>query len=385
MRRNYKYMLKVSAEQAQTIDEWSESLRLLYNFSLAERREAFKQDRKLTYYDQCKTLKETKKQFPRYKEVNAQALQQCLGQLDKAFLSFFKKKSRYPRFKAHDRAPSICFPQGTSIDGSFVKFSKLGKIRVKLHRPIPDGAVIKQSRIVKEVDRYYVVLSIELADPTWSVPPVNVVGCDVGVKHLATLSDGTVIDGEQPLKGSFARLARAQQKLSKKKTGSNNKKKQKVRVQKVYRKITNQRSDFLHKVTAKLADSYDAIVFEKMNLGFINQDTDKRYMMSRKSYDIGIGTFRKFCEYKFAERGKSVFHVNPKNTTKECSQCHRLVPKKRGDRIHDCPFCGFKMDRDLNASINILERVSLGQELPDSKPVESDVSVPAFAGVSVAH
>lgn len=385
MKRNFKYLLKPNLAQSDTIDRWMESLRLLYNFSLSDRRDAFKAGKPLNYYDQAKQLKTKKIEFPRYNVIHSQVLQQTLLQLDRSFKRFFRKQSKYPKFKAYDKAPSICFPQGTRIEDDFVKFPKLGKTRVKLHRPIPDGAIIKQSRIVKEIDRYYVVLSIELADPTWSVPPVNVVGCDVGVKHLATLSDGTVIDGEQPLKGSLSRLSIAQKKLSKKKTGSNNRKKQRANVQKIHMKVSNQRRDFLHKVTAKLADSYDAIVFEKMNLGFINRNTDRRYMVSRKSHDIGIGTFRSFCEYKFAERGKSVFHVNPKNTTKECSKCHRLVPKELGDRVHLCPFCEFKMDRDLNASINILERVSLGQGLPDFKPAESETSAPAFAGVSLAQ
>jgi putative transposase len=378
MRRNYKYILKVSTAQAESIDRWMESLRLLYNYSLADRREAFQNGKKINYYDQARELKDLKKQFPRYKEVNAQALQQCLGQLERSFKAFFEKRSSYPKFKAKDRAPSICFPQGTRIEGKYVKFSKLGKIRFKQHRPLPDGAVIKQSRIVKEVGRYYVVLSLELPEPTVSVPPVNVVGCDIGVKHLATLSDGVVIDGEQALKKNLERLAAAQRKLSKKKTGSNNRKKQKSKVLRIHRKISNQRRDFLHKVSAELAETYDAIAFEKMNLGFINQN--KSFKTARKSHDIGIGTFREFCEYKFAERGKRVFHVDPKNTTKECSDCGCLVNKDLNERTHLCPACGLKLDRDVNAAINIRSRALSGLGQP-VEPVKGKIRTVAKATV----
>ena len=383
MKRNYNYLLKPSSEQARTIDEWSESARLLYNFSLSDRRDSFKSGKSINYYDQARGLKNKKVDFPRYKNVQSQVLQQTLLQLDNAFKRFFKKQSKYPRFKARDSVPSLCFPQLTKVVDDFVIFPKLGKVKVKLHRPIPNDATIKQSRIIKEVDKYYVVLSLEFPEPTWSVPPVNVIGCDVGVKHLATLHDGTVIDGEQPLKRGLARLAKVQKRFAKKKTGSNNRRKQKVRVQKIHRKISTRRKDFLHKISFKLAETYDAIVFEQMNLEFINRNTDRRYMVSRKSYDIGIGTFRMFCEYKFAERGKQVFHVDPKNTTKECSRCHRLVPKELSDRVHLCPFCGLKMDRDLNAAINIRNRV--GQGLPNVKPVESEASALAYAKVSFAR
>ena len=381
MKRNFKYLLKPNSAQAATIDRWMESLRLLYNFGLTDRREAYKAGNPIGYYQQADDLKSKKAKFPRYAEVHSQVLQQCLMQLERSFKNFFEKKSKYPRYKAAECCPSICFPQNVKIDVNTIVFPKLGKVRAKLHRQIPADATLKQGRIVREAGRYYVVLSLDLPEPTVLVPPVNVVGCDVGVKHLATFSDGTVLDGEQPLKKGLARLKKAQKRLRRKKTKSKNKSKQRIKIQKIHRKITNQRHDFLHKESVRLAQTYDAIVFEDMNLRFINRN--KTYKTSRKSYDIGIGTFRSYCEYKFAERGKQVFHVNPKNTTQECSVCGHLVPKEIEDRVHLCPFCGLKMDRDLNAAINIRNRIKLGQELPDSMLVEEDTSTSAYVEASV--
>ena len=381
MKRNFKYLLKPNAAQADTIDRWMESLRLLYNFSLTDRREAFKSGNPIGYHEQARGLKAVKAKFPRYAEVHSQVLQQCLMQLDKAFKNFFQKRTKYPKYKAADRCPSICFPQRVRTEENTVVFPKLGKVRAKLHRQIPVDAVLKQGRIVRESERYYVILSVDLPEPTVSVPPVNVVGCDVGVKHLATFSDGTVLDGEQPLKKGLARLAKAQRRHARKKTNSKNKSRQRAKIQKIHRKITNQRHDFLHKASARLAQTYDAIVFEDMDLRFINRN--KKDRLTRKSYDIGIGTFRSYCEYKFAERGKQVFHVSPKNTTKECSACGRLVPKELKDRVHLCPFCGLKMDRDVNAAINIRNRVKIGRGLPESMLVEENTHTSAYAEASV--
>jgi len=261
-----------------------------------------------------------------------------------------------------------------------VKLPKIGRVRVRLHRPLPDRAVLKRAMVKKECDKWFVILSIELPEPTVSVPPVNVIGCDVGVKHLATFSNKTVLDGEQPLKKTLARLAKAQRNLKRKKTGSNNRKKQRGKVQKISWRVQNRRRDFLHKASAKLAETHDAIAFEKMNLGFINRS--RFYSTARKSHDLGIGMFRMFCEYKFAERGKQVFHVDPKNTTKECSNCHRLVPKEIEDRTHLCPFCGLKMDRDVNAAINIRNRLSVATDSRDFKPVETETSASDLSVVS---
>jgi len=192
-----------------------ESLRLLYNFSLTDRRDAYKAGGPIGYHEQARGLKETKAKFPRYAEIHSQVLQQCLMQLDKAFKNFFQKRTKYPKYKAADRCPSICFPQRVRTEEKAIVSPKLGKVRAKLHRQIPVDAVLKQGRITKEAGRHYVVLSVDLPEPTVSVPPVNVVGCDVGVKHLATFSDGTVLDGEQPLKKGLARLAKAQRRHKK--------------------------------------------------------------------------------------------------------------------------------------------------------------------------
>jgi len=385
MIRNYRYKLSPTKTQIQTFEEWMESLRLLYNFGLSDRRDAFKAGAQIGYHDQAVGLPELKQRFLRYKKVHSQVLQQTLMQLDRAFINFFEKRSRYPKFKNSDSKPSICFPQGVRLEGNRIRLPKIGPVHFKMHRPISDGAEIKQCRITCRNGRWYATISIFLPDPESSESDLEFVGCDVGVKHLATLSDGTVLDGERFLPKKLARLKKEQCRLSRKKTGSANRIKQKERVGRIHQKIADTRKDNLHKLSRRLADAYGGIAFEDMDLAFINQNRDPKYQMSSKSYDISIGTFRRFCQYKFEELGKPVIFVDPRDTTKMCSACGRLVPKGLGDRVHKCPDCGLKMDRDLNAAINIRNKALIGREPPDSKPVESGAAAPANAGASAAQ
>lgn len=384
MIRNYRFRLKPTKTQIQTFEEWMESLRLLYNFGLRDRRDAFQMGESINYNHQCHQLLNLKQKFSRYREVHSQVLQQTLMQLDGAFKNFFEKRCKYPKFKSKHSRPSICFPQSVRIEGNRLRLPKIGTVRFKMHRPIPDDAEIKQCRIIYHSGRWFATISISLPDPKPCDSQLEFVGCDVGVRHLATLSDGTVLKDNRFLPKKLDRLKKEQHRLSRKKTGSANWLKQKKRVGRIHQKVADTRKDNLHKLSRRLTDAYGGIAFEDMDLAFINQDRDPRYRMSSKSYDISIGTFRRFCQYKFEELGKPVILVDPWNTTKMCSRCDELVPKERGDGVHDCPNCGLVMDRDLNAAKNIRERAlkTLGQGLPDSKPAETQTSVLANVSTS---
>ena len=385
MIRNYRYRLKPTKSQIRTFEEWMESLRLLYNFGLSDRRDAWKAGAPLNYHAQATGLPGLKTQFPRYKEVHSQVLQQTLKQLERAFKNFFEHRSGYPKFKSRDSKPSICFPQRIRIEGNRLRLPKIGIVKFKMHRSIPDGAKVKQCRITCRNGRWFATISISLPDPISEKSDLEFVGCDVGVKHLATLSDGTVLRGDRFLKQKLDRLRREQVRLSRKKTGSSNYRKQKKRIGRIHQKVADTRKDNLHKLSRRLADGYGGIAFEDMDLAFINRNRDPRYRMSSKSHDISIGTFRRFCQYKFEELGKPVVLVDPRNTTKACSACGRLVPKELGDRVHRCE-CGLEIDRDLNAAINIRERAlkQIGREPPESKPVESSAAATANAVASAA-
>lgn len=353
MKRNYKYLLRLSKSQTTLLDESLEIARLLYNESLAERKNAYEKEKKtINYIDQANSFVQKKKNNPAFSKLPSQVAQQVLKQLDGAYKNFFQKRAKRPKFKKFGENISLLFPQFVKTNASNVQLTGSLKFQMNMHRPIPDGAKIKQARVKKECDKYFVILSLELVEPcVRKVQPVNVIGCDLGIETLATLSDGTEIKGECFSKKNAHTLKKSQRQLSKKKSRSIRRQKTLMKVKKIQAKIENQRNDSLHKISYDLAERYDGIVFEDMKMGFMNSGKFKG--IRRKSYDLSLGKFRDFCKYKFEERGKWFLLVDPKGTTQRCSQCGYIVPKELSDRMHECTFCGFKTTRDHNSALEI--------------------------------
>jgi putative transposase len=178
------------------------------------------------------------------------------------------------------------------------------------------------------------------------------IGIDLGITNFLTLSNGEKIDNPRTLKKSENKLRKEQRKLSKKTIGSNNRDKQRIKLAIVHRKIRNQRNDFLHKISTNLVKSYGTIVFEDLN---INKMV-KNHRLAKSIYDCAWNTLVLFTSYKAVEAGGEAILIDPRNTTQECSGCGKLVMKSLWDRIHKCPHCGLVIDRDWNASINVLNR-----------------------------
>jgi putative transposase len=197
---------------------------------------------------------------------------------------------------------------------------------------------------------------------------VNAVGIDLGIKELITLSTGEKVHNPKWLRGSEKKLAREQRRLSHKKKGSSNRKRQRLEVQRVHRKISNQRKDYHHKLSNKLVRDYDLIVFEDLKI----RNMVKNRYLAKSISDAGWGQLVSYVTYKAEEAGKVTELVNPRGTSQECSSCGEIVQKTLAVRVHECPHCGLVMDRDENAAINILNRglAKVGQGLPECTPVE---------------
>lgn len=350
--------------------------RILYNDSLAERKDVYKSEgTSRNYYEQANALTESKVENPSLKEVHSQILQDVLKRLDKAYQNFFRRvksgdKPGFPRFKGYDRYDSFTYPQkGFKFIGeNKLKLSKIGTVKIKLHRPIPEEATIKTCTIKREADQWYVTFVVDLPEIEIEKAEIkSAVGIDVGIKELLTLSTGEQIHNPKWLRESEKKLAKEQRRLSRKKKGSKNRKKQKVKVQKVHRTITNQRSDFLHKVSAGLVKAYDLVVFEDLKI----KNMVKNHFLAKSISDASWNKLIQFTTYKAAEAGTIVELVNPKGTSQECSFCGAIVAKSLSVRVHKCPSCGLTMDRDENAARNILSRsIHVAQELCKYTPVE---------------
>jgi transposase len=269
-KKAFKYRLYPTKQQEQILLTTLNLCRELYNASLEERKEAYRMSKvTITYNQQANQLPDIKELRPEYDDIYSQVLQDTLRRVHKAMQNFFRRvkngeKPGYPRFKGYNRFDSFTYPQsGFSLThDSRVCLSKIGSIKVKLHRPI-EGR-IKTATIKREVDHWYIVFSCEVEEKEPLPASNEMVGIDLGVTHFAALSNGAIIDNPRHLRHAEKRLKQLEQQLARKKKGSHRRARTKKQLAKVHRKIKSQRKDFLHKESRKLVNTYGTLVFEKL-------------------------------------------------------------------------------------------------------------------------
>ncbi len=365
MLRTYKYLLRPNDEQLKSLDFLLWQSRIVYNTALEQRITTYKETGKgMSYKTQWTYFRDLRRDNPdTLGLVNADSLQQLLRRLDKSFTAFFRRlkaneKPGFPRFKSRNRFNSIEF---TYANGCKLRMNEhgrmsfyiqnVGEMRICYHRAIPDEANIKHVIIKRYNERWYVFLMIELPNPEKRIEQTgNQVGIDVGLKTLAALSTGELIENPHWMRQSLAKLRRLQRHASRQVKGSNRQKKTYRKIARLHEQIANQRTDYLHKISNKLVAENDLIAIENLSLGFMN----KNRHLSLSSYDAGFGLLRQMIEYKASSAGIQVVAVNPSNTTQACSGCGSIVPKSLSVRVHKCPYCGLVLDRDVNAARNIL-------------------------------
>ena len=378
------------------MDNWLELLRRQYNYRLGERFNWWEQNRcdinacplicylpelkpNPDFYSQKRDLVNSKLLFPEYGEIHSQVLQDCVERVKKTFDRWFKgdskgKRSGKPRFKGQGRYRSFTFPQMKQdcIDGKFIKLPKLGKFKLILHRPIPDGFKIKTATITTKADGWYITLSLEdtsVPELSPELPTLDsTIGIDMGLKSFLVTDEGQEVEIPQHYRKAQKKLGRLQRSLSRKKKGSKRRKKAIKRVAKAHQKVANQRKDFHYKTAKKLLNQGKNIGHEALNIKGI-----ARTRMAKSTHDAGWGQFLQILSVKAANAGLQTIAVNPNGTTQDCSGCGQKVPKEIQDRWHSCPHCGLELDRDHNAAINIKYRavghpVLKAQETPDGIP-----------------
>jgi putative transposase len=322
---------------------------------------------KVDYYSQSANLKETKSLFPEYKNIYADCQQQNLMRLDKSWKRWLipdakGKRGGKPRFKKQGDLCSITFPRvnsakaGANILGGTLKLSKIGEIPIVLHRPIPEGSVIKQATIVSKADGWYVSLSLKDNTVPVSLPVDEIksaVGIDVGLEKFLTTSDAEAIAVPQFYRKAQAVLARKQRKLARQEKGSINYQKQANKVARLHLHIARERKDFHYSVAHYLCANYDLIGFEKLNIKGL-----ARTRLAKSILDVAWRTFLNILQAVAVRRGKHTQEVDARGTSIECFNCEERVVKDLSVRIHNCPNCGVSLDRDYNASINVLKRTT---------------------------
>ena len=359
MRKTFLYEARVSHKTAVNANGWLETCRTLYNIALDQRRSAYRLHRAtVTCFDQCNQLPDLKKEFPEFKAVGSQVLQDVLERLDKAYKAFFRRvkqkgeKAGFPRFKGKDRYDSFTLKQaGWKREGRYLTITRIGRFKLFLSRPIEGD--IKTITVRKTASgKWLIAFSCDNVMPKTAPFSDKTVGIDVGIKSFAVDSDGGVVDNPKFFRKSEKLLRRRQRALARKKPGSDRRAKACVLVAKVHQKISNQRRDFLHKTANRYIQNYNTIKVESLK---INNLVRNRHL-SKSISDASWGTFFELLSCKAGEAGRTVLKVNPKDTSQLCSGCGERVPKELSDRTHCCPKCGLILDRDLNAALNIFSR-----------------------------
>jgi putative transposase len=343
LKKTYKYRLFPTKSQRTKLNNTLEICRQVYNQTLGIRKDAWEQEKKsISLYDSHKMLTKWKAEKPEWKQVHSQVLQNVQERVDLAYKAFFRRvkageEPGYPRFKGYGRYDSFTFPQsGFSLNGDTLKISKIGEVRINLHRTI--GCDISTLTIQRDrLGNWYACFVCDVE----TIPLVQsdkVVGIDLGLTTFAQLSDGNKIKRERWMKRDIKDLKRIQRKVSALPKGSPERDKAIRSLNHVHHRIKNRRDNFAHQQSRKLVDTYQVIVFE--NLQIKNMQSNGNKVINYNIADVAWNSFVEKTIYKAVEAGRLVIKVNPKNTSQECSGCHEIVKKDLTVRKHNCPHCG---------------------------------------------
>lgn len=307
-------------------------------------------------------LPSLKKEFPWLGDCHSQVLQSVTLNLTKAFINFFEKRAKFPNFKSKHGKQSIQYPQGTKFVDDLIYLPKLGWVKINLHRPI-DGEV-KTVTISKNPSGQYFAAILTEQEGEYPTPSSegNAIGIDLGITDFAITSTGSKYPNPRHIKKHERNLKRKQRKLSRKVKGSNRRNKARKLVAKVHQRISNSRTDFLHKLSHKLVNENQVIVVEDLAVKNMVQN----HSLAKAISDCGWSSFVGMLDYKCERSGKILVKVDrffP--SSKTCSNCYHQVPFLPLDvRQWTCPSCETIHDRDVNAALNLkaegLRILSLG-------------------------
>lgn len=357
MLKAYKFRLYPTTEQKTMIAKHIGSCRFVFNWALELKIKSYQEEGKsFSRYDINKMIPELKKEHEWLKESNSQSLQAMTKNVENAFTKFFREKAGFPNFKSKKNpVQSFEIPQHyiVDFDQNIIKLPKIGEIKAVLHRNF-EGKLRTATVSRTSTGKYFISI---LVDDEKDLPEKqtftenNTVGVDVGIKDFAVLSNGEKIDNPKYLKNSLQRLKVVQKQLSKKVKGSNNRKKAIKRLAKIHEKVTNQRTDFQHKVSSRLISENQAIAFETLKV----ENMVQNHCLAQAISDASWSSFITKMEYKAEWYGKTILRIGQfEPSTKLCNVCgyhNKDITLKIREWV--CPKCKTEHDRDINAAINI--------------------------------
>ena len=365
IKRTYRFRIYPNPLQKELIAKTLGCSRQVYDDFLSLYIESYEanHNKVISKYDLIKLLPEYKETFPYLKEVDSIALQQAVIHLYDAYINFFKHNADFPKFKKKKNDygyTTMNINNSIRFIKDDIQIPKSGRIKVIRHRQLPESFKFSTVSISRLGRQYYVSLMGEEAYFDYAeyvkekLDPNNSIGLDFSLSHLFVDSNAHHLDMPTYYQDSLTKLAKEQRKLSHMKKDSSHYQKQLMRIKNLHEHIANQRKDFLHKVSRKLANAYDYVFVENLDLKEMSERRDK-LKLGISIFDLGYGTFINYLSYKLKWLNKKLIKVDRYFPSSQlCSACHyRKSDLTLNQRSWICPRCGFKHDRDYNAAKNI--------------------------------
>ena len=377
----YKFRIYPTKDQEILLNKHFGCTRFVYNWALDHKTKYYKEHKKNIHWMKLSgkdgDYAKFKAQYEWLNEVNSQSLVNALGNLDNAYKNFFEGRAKFPKFKKKSNKQTFQVPQNSKIDTKnnklFIpKFMRGNGIKCVFHRPITKGELGTLTIEKRPSGRYFVSVLVhteEEAKPKQE--PKKAIGLDFGLKTFITTSEGSMYHSPEFLKKNLEKLAKLQKQHSRKAKGSNNRNKARIKVARLHEKISNQRQNYLHKLSHKLVceSQSDTICIEDLNLKGMQK------LWGRKTNDLSWFEFTRQLQYKCDWYGRNLIMIGRfEPSSKMCSCCGSMTQLELSDRNWTCSNCNTVHDRDINAARNIkdfgMNQYQLRQELSDVKSVE---------------
>jgi putative transposase len=381
MLKAFKYRLNPTPEQSVLLNKHIGSSRFVYNLALECKQMAWAGNRvNLNCFDLIKQLPDLKKECEWLKEINSQSLQQPIRNLDNAFTRFFKGQGSFPNFKKKSNGGSFNIPQNVALENGKLVIPKFKKgIDIVLHRPAKGE--IRQATISRTpTGKYFVSILCETGEvikPKAKIKENTTVGVDVGIKTFLVSSNGEHFDNPKYFRNSLSKLKYVQSKFSKKKG-----KRTKYKLAKLHEKVSNQRKDFLHKISSKLISDNQTVCIEDLNIkGML-----ANHKLALSISDCGWSMFVDMLRYKAEWQGKNILKIGRFEPSSKLCNCCGNINKELTlkDREWTCSKCNTLLDRDVNASINI-KNFALKNHLSVERRRKNRNELPTLVGVMTSE
>lgn len=351
----HKIRIYPNKEQEKLLQKSCDVARYVYNWGLAKWNEEYEEGNKPNFYQIKKEFNALKKEeCPFVMEVSKCASEYALMDLKNGFTKFFRKQANHPQFhkKERDNTFSLSNDHFKVINKQYIKIPK-SKQAIKLSELLRFDGKIMKATISKNAGKWFVSISVETTIEELKKTN-NVIGIDLGIKELATCSNGLIFSNPKWSKKIERKIKHQQRKLSKQKKSSNRRKRTKQKLQILNNRLTNQRNDYLHKLSTYIIRTNDIICLEDLNIrGMV-----KNHNLAKAISNVSLYELRRQFEYKAKIYGKEIKYIDRYYpSSKTCSNCGNIKNDLTlKDRIYKCPNCGLEIDRDFNASLNILRQ-----------------------------